>query len=88
MLFRSNKTSTNPIASIYAWTQGLTYRGKMDSTPEVSAFAQALEEVCVQTVESGKMTKDLSLLISKDAPWLTTEDFLDALDQNLQAKLA
>ena len=85
---KGNKTSTNPIASIYAWTQGLTYRGKMDSTPEVSAFAQALEEVCVQTVESGKMTKDLSLLISKDAPWLTTEDFLDALDQNLQAKLA
>ena len=85
---KGNKTSTNPIASIYAWTQGLSYRGKMDNTPEVTAFAQALEEVCVQTVESGKMTKDLSLLISKDAPWLTTEDFLDALDQNLQAKLA
>ena len=85
---KGNRTSTNPIASIYAWTQGLSYRGKMDATPEVTAFAQALEEVCVATVESGKMTKDLSLLISKDAPWLTTEGFLDALDQNLQAKLA
>ena len=85
---KGNKTSTNPIASIYAWTQGLTYRGKMDHTPEVSAFAHALETVCVATVESGSMTKDLSLLISKDAPWLSTEDFLDALDENLQAKLA
>ncbi len=85
---KGNKTSTNPIASIYAWTQGLAYRGKMDNTPEVTAFAKALEEVCVSTVESGKMTKDLSLLISKDAPWLTTEDFLDALDQNLQIKLS
>ena len=84
---KGNKTSTNPIASIYAWTQGLTYRGKMDNTPEVSAFAQALETVCVATVESGKMTKDLSLLIGKDAPWLSTEDFLDALDENLEAKL-
>jgi isocitrate dehydrogenase len=84
---KGNKTSTNPIASIYAWTQGLAYRGKMDSTPEVTAFAHALEQVCVETVESGKMTKDLSLLISKDAPWLTTEDFLDALDENLQKKL-
>ena len=85
---KGNKTSTNPIASIYAWTQGLSYRGKMDHTPAVSAFAQALEEVCVATVESGKMTKDLSLLICKEAPWLTTEDFLDSLDENLQAKLA
>jgi isocitrate dehydrogenase len=84
---KGNKTSTNPIASIYAWTQGLSYRGKMDNTPEVTAFAEALEQVCVSTVESGKMTKDLSLLISRDAPWLTTEDFLDALDTNLQAKL-
>jgi isocitrate dehydrogenase len=84
---KGNKTSTNPIASIYAWTQGLSYRGKMDGTPEVTAFADALEQVCVQTVESGKMTKDLATLISRDAPWLTTEDFLDALDQNLQAKL-
>jgi isocitrate dehydrogenase len=85
---KGNKTSTNPIASIYAWTQGLSYRGRMDNTPEVTAFADALESVCVETVESGKMTKDLSLLIAKDAPWLTTEDFLDALDENLQRKLA
>jgi isocitrate dehydrogenase len=84
---KGNKTSTNPIASIYAWTQGLAYRGKMDNTPEVTAFAETLEQVCVSTVESGKMTKDLSLLISRDAPWLTTEDFLDSLDVNLQAKL-
>jgi len=85
---KGNKTSTNPIASIYAWTQGLTYRGKMDDTPEVVAFAQALENVCIETVEAGEMTKDLALLISKDAPWLTTEDFLDAIDRRLQAKMA
>ncbi len=85
---KGNKTSTNPIASIYAWTQGLTYRGQMDETPEVVAFAQALENVCIEAVEAGEMTKDLALLISKDAPWLTTEDFLDALDRRLQAKMA
>jgi isocitrate dehydrogenase len=85
---KGNKTSTNPIASIYAWTQGLTYRGKMDGTPEVIAFAQSLERVCVEAVEQGEMTKDLALLISKDAPWLTTEDFLDALDRRLQAAMA
>ncbi len=85
---KGNKTSTNPIASIYAWTQGLTYRGQMDDTPEVVAFAQALENVCIEAVEAGEMTKDLALLIGKDAPWLTTEDFLDALDRRLQAKMA
>ena len=85
---KGNKTSTNPIASIYAWTQGLTYRGRMDDTPEVVAFAQALENVCIEAVEAGEMTKDLALLIGKDAPWLTTEDFLDALDRRLQAKMA
>jgi isocitrate dehydrogenase len=85
---KGNKTSTNPIASIYAWTQGLTYRGQMDETPDVVAFAQALESVCVEAVEAGEMTKDLALLISKDAPWLTTEEFLDALDRRLQAKMA
>ena len=85
---KGNKTSTNPIASIYAWTQGLTYRGQMDGTPDVVAFAKALESVCVEAVEQGEMTKDLALLISKDAPWLTTEDFLDALDRRLQAKMA
>src|SRR4051794_9074423 len=85
---KGNVTSTNPIASIYAWTQGLTYRGRMDSTPDVVAFAQALEHVCVEAVEGGEMTKDLALLISRDAPWLSTEDFLDALDRRLQAKMA
>ena len=85
---KGNKTSTNPIASIYAWTQGLSYRGKMDGTPEVTAFAEKLEQVCVEAVEAGEMTKDLALLISKDAPWLTTEEFLDALDRRLQAKMA
>ena len=81
---KGNKTSTNPIASIYAWTQGLSYRGKMDGTPDVTKFAETLERVCVETVEAGEMTKDLAILISKDAPWLTTEDFLDALDRRLQ----
>jgi isocitrate dehydrogenase len=77
-------TSTNPIASIYAWTQGLTYRGKFDETPEVVKFAETLERVCVETVEEGKMTKDLALLISPDQPWLTTQEFLAAIDENLQ----
>ncbi|MGW7369649.1 NADP-dependent isocitrate dehydrogenase [Streptomyces sp. NPDC054841] len=81
-------TSTNPIASIFAWTRGLAHRGKLDGTPEVAGFAQALEEVCVETVESGQMTKDLALLISKDTPWMTTEQFLEALDSNLQKKMA
>jgi isocitrate dehydrogenase len=81
-------TSTNPIASIFAWTQGLSYRGKMDGTPEVTQFAETLERVCVETVESGQMTKDLALLISPDAPWLTTEAFLDAIDANLQKAMA
>jgi len=85
---KGNKTSTNPIASIYAWTQGLVYRGKMDDTPDVVAFAEALEAVCVEAVEAGEMTKDLALLISKDAPWLSTEDFLDSLDRRLQATMA
>src|SRR6185312_6691929 len=67
---KGNKTSTNPIASIYAWTQGLSYRGRMDETPAVSEFAEKLERVCVEAVEAGEMTKDLALLISKDAPWL------------------
>jgi isocitrate dehydrogenase len=81
-------TSTNPIASIYAWTRGLAHRGKLDNTPEVTAFAETLEQVCVSTVEGGQMTKDLALLISADAPWLTTQDFLGALDENLKAALA
>ncbi len=77
-------TSTNPIASIFAWTGGLKHRGKLDSTPEVIGFAETLEQVCVRTVESGRMTKDLALLIGPEQPWLTTEDFLAALDENLQ----
>jgi isocitrate dehydrogenase len=78
-------TSTNPIASIYAWTGGLKHRGTLDGTPEVTAFAERLERVCVETVESGKMTKDLALLVGPDQPFLTTEAFLAALDENLQA---
>ncbi|MFF0285252.1 NADP-dependent isocitrate dehydrogenase [Streptomyces sp. NPDC005262] len=81
-------TSTNPIASVFAWTRGLAHRGKLDGTPEVIAFAEALERVCVETVEGGRMTKDLALLISEDAPWLTTEQFLDALDVSLQQEMA
>jgi isocitrate dehydrogenase len=85
---KGKPTSTNPIASIYAWTQGLKYRGKFDETPDVVRFADALEKVCVETVESGKMTKDLAILISPTQPWLTTEQFLDALDHGLQQKMA
>ena len=81
-------TSTNPIASIFAWTGGLKHRGKLDGTPEVTGFAEALEQVCIETVESGSMTKDLALLVGPDQPWLTTEEFLAALDDNLAAKLA
>src|SRR5690606_4752456 len=71
---RGEKTSTNPIASIFAWTRGLEHRGKLDNTPEVVQFAQTLERVCVETVESGQMTKDLALLVGGDTPWLTTEE--------------
>jgi isocitrate dehydrogenase len=81
-------TSTNPIASIFAWTQGISYRGKMDGTPEVTEFAETLEKVCVQTVEEGKMTKDLALLVGPDQDWLTTQDFLAAIDENLQKAMA
>jgi isocitrate dehydrogenase len=81
-------TSTNPIASIFAWTRGLHYRGTFDKTPKVVEFANALERVCIETVESGKMTKDLALLISPDQKWLTTEQFMAALDANLKKSLA
>src|SRR5271166_4903462 len=81
-------TSTNPIASIFAWTRALAYRGKLDNTPEVTAFAETLERVCIDTVISGLMTKDLALLIGPDAPYLTTEEFLGALHKNLQAAMA
>jgi isocitrate dehydrogenase len=81
------ETSTNPIASIFAWTQGLAYRGKFDNTPDVAFFAKTLEKVCVQTVEAGFMTKDLSLLIGPNEPWLTTTQFLDKLDERLKVAM-
>ena len=85
---RGEATSTNPVASIFAWTRGLEHRGKLDSTPDVSAFAQTLERVCIETVERGQMTKDLALLVGPDQPWLTTQDFLGAIDANLQKAMA
>jgi isocitrate dehydrogenase len=84
---KGRETSTNPIASIFAWTRGLAHRGKIDATPEVVRFAETLERVCVETVEAGKMTKDLALLIGPDQPWLTTTQFLDALDTELRARM-
>jgi isocitrate dehydrogenase len=81
-------TSTNPIASIYAWTRGLQYRGKMDGTPDVVNFAHTLEKVCVDTVESGKMTKDLAILIRPDHPFLTTDEFMDAVNTELKRRMA
>jgi isocitrate dehydrogenase len=81
-------TSTNPIASIFAWTRGLEHRGKLDNTPEVIHFAETLEQVCVETVEGGQMTKDLAILIGPDQGWLTTQEFLTALDERLQKKMA
>jgi isocitrate dehydrogenase len=85
---KGNKTSTNPVASIYAWTGGLKHRGKLDNNAKLSEFAEKLEQVCVECIEAGEMTKDLSLLISKEQQWLTTEDFLAAIDRRLQAKMA
>ncbi|MER5425934.1 NADP-dependent isocitrate dehydrogenase [Streptosporangium roseum] len=85
---KGNPTSTNPIASIFAWTRGLAHRGKLDNTPAVIDFAEKLEQVCVETVEGGQMTKDLALLVGGDAKWLTTQDFLAALDENLKKKMA
>jgi isocitrate dehydrogenase len=81
-------TSTNPIASIFAWTRGLEHRGKLDNTPAVTEFAQTLERVCIETVEEGKMTKDLALLIGPDQPWQTTQDFLSSIDENLQKAMS
>jgi len=81
---KGKETSTNPIASIFAWTRGLAFRGRMDGTPDVVRFAETLEKVCIDTVEAGEMTKDLALLIGPDQPWLNTKDFLDRLDQNLK----
>ncbi len=84
---KGQETSTNPIASIFAWTRGLQFRGKFDNTPDVVHFGQTLEKVCIETVESGHMTKDLAILISKDHPWLTTNQFLAKLDENLRAAM-
>ncbi|MEG8039237.1 NADP-dependent isocitrate dehydrogenase [Sphingomonas sp. LR60] len=81
-------TSTNPIASIFAWTGGLKYRGKFDDTPDVTRFAETLEQVCVETVESGDMTKDLAILIGPDQRWMTTEQFFEAVRVNLEKKMA
>ena len=81
-------TSTNPIASIFAWTQGLAHRAKLDNNPALADFCSTLERVCIETVESGKMTKDLALLISPDAPYLNTQDFLDAINDNLKKAMA
>jgi isocitrate dehydrogenase len=84
---KGQQTSTNPIASIFAWTRGLTYRAKIDGTPDVEEFAHELEKVCVETVEAGHMTKDLAALIGPDQPWLTTTQFLDKLEEGIKAKV-
>ncbi|MBS0475220.1 MAG: NADP-dependent isocitrate dehydrogenase [Proteobacteria bacterium] len=84
---QGKQTSTNPIASIFAWTRGLIYRGKFDDTPDVTRFAETLEKVCVDTVEGGQMTKDLAILIGPDQPWLTTEGFFEAIVQNLETEM-
>ncbi len=84
---QGKETSTNPIASIFAWTRGLSYRGRMDDTPDVVAFAETLERVCIETVESGKMTKDLALLVEAEQDYLNTQEFLDAIDANLQREM-
>ena len=80
-------TSTNPIASIYAWTRGLQWRGKFDNTPDVIRFAETLEQVCVDVVESGRMTKDLAILIRQDHPFLSTDDFMNAIDTELKTRM-
>jgi isocitrate dehydrogenase len=81
-------TSTNPLASIFAWTGGLKHRGKFDDTPEVTRFAETLERVCVETVEQGQMTKDLAILIGPDQSWMTTEQFFEAVRLNLEKAMA
>jgi len=85
---RGEQTSTNPIASIFAWTRGLVYRGEFDATPDVVTFARTLESVCVDTVEAGDMTKDLALLVGPEQKWLTTQQFLDKVAQNLAQAMA
>ena len=85
---KGEATSTNPIASIFAWTRGLSYRGKMDENEALIDFASKLEKVCVDTVESGNMTKDLAILVSENQKWLNTQEFLAKIDQNLQTVIA
>ncbi|HKT84959.1 MAG TPA: isocitrate/isopropylmalate family dehydrogenase, partial [Novosphingobium sp.] len=85
---QGKSTSTNPIASIFAWTRGLMYRGKFDNTPQVVKFAETLERICIETVESGKMTKDLALLIGPNQSWMTTEQFFEAIVENLEKEMA
>jgi isocitrate dehydrogenase len=85
---QGKETSTNPIASIFAWTRGLHFRGIFDNTPEVVKFADTLEQVCIEAVEAGEMTKDLALLIGPDQKWMNTREFLDTLDNRLKAKMS
>ena len=85
---KGESTSTNSIASIFAWTRGLAHRAKLDDNAKLASFAETLEKVCIQTVESGYMTKDLALLIGPDQPWLSTTGFLDKIDENLQKAMA
>ena len=87
MYQQGKETSTNPIASIFAWTRGLTHRGKLDGNDELKRFASILEKVCIQTVESGSMTKDLAILIGKNQKYLTTNQFLEVIDSNLKKSL-
>ena len=82
------ETSTNPVASIFAWTRGLAHRAKLDDNSDLATFASSLEQVCIETIEGGQMTKDLAILVGPDQPWLTTQQFLAALDENLQKKMA
>jgi isocitrate dehydrogenase len=82
------QTSTNPIASIFAWTQGLVYRGRFDNTPDVVRFAETLERICIETVEQGGMTKDLAILIGPDQPWMTTEQFFEKVRVNLETEMS
>ena len=84
---KGESTSTNPIASIFAWTRGLNFRGEFDNNPQLIKFANTLEKTCIQTVESGNMTKDLAILVGSDTKWMNTEDFLNCLDKNLQSEL-
>jgi len=84
---QGKETSTNPIASIFAWTRGLAHRGKLDGNDELIKFSETLEQVCIETVESGSMTKDLAILIDKNAKYLSTNQFLETINSNLKKKL-